>query len=156
MYLFISGDVSKVKCLKDPTSKMSKSAANPMSRIDLQDPADLIKTKIKKSTTDSVSRLLTYDEVNRPGVANLINIHSMITNRKPEDIVQEYENLNKVQYKEKLSEVIIETIEPISKEMTRLLDDRNYLHTVLETGSNRASEIAEKNMKEIKQLVGLR
>lgn len=149
------GDVSKVRCLKDPACKMSKSNPNPMSRIDLQDSADLVATKIKKSVTDSI-RLLSYDPQERPGVANLINMHSLITNTRPEDIVQEFGNLNKVQYKEKVTEVINGTVQPINKEMTRLLSDKHYLHTVLDTGMNRASEIAEVNMKEIKQAVGLR
>ncbi|XP_045197522.2 tryptophan--tRNA ligase, mitochondrial-like isoform X2 [Mercenaria mercenaria] len=150
------GDVSKVRSLKDPTCKMSKSDVNSMSRIDLTDSADLVQSKIKKSTTDSVSRILTYDPENRPGISNLIDIHSLLTDTKPEDIVHQCKDLNKVQYKERVSEIINETIQPINEKMTRLLNDKHYLHTVLKKGAERASEIADRTMTEVKDLVGLR
>lgn len=135
---------------------MSKSDPNAMSRIDLTDSADLIQLKIKKSTTDSVSRTVTYDPDQRPGVSNLINIHSLLTREKPEDIVKQCKDFDKVKYKEKVSTVINETVQPISSEMTRLLNDRHFLYTVLQKGAEKATEIADVTMMEVKKFVGLR
>ncbi|KAL4232931.1 Tryptophan--tRNA ligase [Mactra antiquata] len=148
--------MSKVRSLKDPTSKMSKSDVNATSRIDLTDSTKDVELKIKGSTTDSVSRQLSYDPKARPGVSNLIDIHCLLTDLTPERVVELCHDYNKVKYKELLADIINERIQPISDEMSRLLSDKHHLNTVLNTGCEKASEIAQCTMKEVKSLVGLR
>ena len=57
-------------------------------------------------------------------------------------------------FKEKLSDLLIEKIEPISKEIKKLLNDEQYLDAILLEGSKKADKIASKKIIEIKQLVG--
>ena len=133
---------------------MSKSDRNQLSRIDLTDSPELVQKKIMKSVTDSTSTL-TYDPENRPGVANLINIHSSLADISTNQIVEDIANLNKVQYKQFVAEVINTEIQPISKEITRLLGDKDYLQSVLRNDAEKATEIAEKTMTEVKQKVGI-
>ena len=133
---------------------MSKSDRNQLSRIDLTDSPELVQKKIMKSVTDSTSTL-TYDPENRPGVANLINIHSSLADISTNQIVEDIANLNKVQYKQFVAKVINTEIQPISKEITRLLGDKDYLQSVLRNGAEKATEIAEKTMTEVKQKVGI-
>ena len=133
---------------------MSKSDKNQQSRIDLTDSAELVQKKIMKSMTDATSAL-TYDPEKRPGVANLINIHSSLAEISTNQIVEDNTNLNKVQYKQLVAEVINAEIQPISKEVTRLLGDKDYLQSVLRDGADKATEIAEKTMTEVKQKVGI-
>ena len=149
--------MAKVKSLKEPTAKMSKSDPNPITRIDLMDSVQDIQLKLRKATTDNISREITYDPENRLGLANLIDIHSAITGTKVEDVVSEIrsQGLSKKEYKEHLAEVINNVVQPINTEMQRLLSNRDYLQAVLKTGAERASEIAEMTMKEARQLVGL-
>ena len=68
------------------------------------------------------------------------------------NVRQQYSSQKPLQ--EKLSEVLIEKIEPISKEIKRLLEDKNYLDSILLEGSNKADKIAAKKIKEMKDLVG--
>ena len=133
---------------------MSKSDKNQLSRIDLTDSAELVQKKIMKSMTDATSAL-TYDLDNRPGVANLINIHSSLAEISTNQIVEDNAKLNKVQYKQLVADVINAEIQPISKEVIRLLGDRDYLQSVLRNGADKATEIAEKTMTEVKQKVGI-
>ena len=133
---------------------MSKSDTNQRSRIDLTDSPDIVTTKLKKAVSDT-TRTISYDPENRPGIANLISIHSALTDIPPEQIVDESTSLDKVGYKMKVAEVVNEAIQPISKEIARLLADRDYLQNVLKLGAEKASEIADKTMTEVKQKVGI-
>ena len=133
---------------------MSKSDKNELSRIDLTDSAELVQKKIMKSVTDGISAL-TFDPENRPGVANLMNIHSSLAEISTNQIVEDNASLNKVQYKQLVADVINAEIQPISKEVTRLLGDKDYLQKVLRNGAEKATEIAENTMTEVKQKVGI-
>lgn len=84
-----------------------------------------------------------------------MNIHSSLADISPNQAVEESVSLNTVGYKEKVSEVINEAIQPISMEITKLLGDKDYLQTVLKMGAEKASEIAENTMTEVKQKVGI-
>jgi len=154
---YFAGEVAKIRSLRDPSSKMSKSDDNDMSRIDLSDSTDLVYKKITKAMTDSVSRVVTYDPDLRPGLSNLIDLHMTLTGKSSEEIVSfaQNQNLNKKTYKEYLASVVNEQIQPINSEMQRLLSDRGHLSAVLKVGQEKASSIAEKTMKEVKHLVGL-
>lgn len=133
---------------------MSKSDLNDLSRIDLTDGPDIIHKKIKKAVTDNTSSI-SYDPENRPGVANLINIHSSLADIPTNDIVEQSAGLNKVEYKQKVADIINDEIQPISKEITKLLGDKYYLQTVLRMGADKAIEIAEKTMNEVRPKVGI-
>lgn len=90
----IADDLSaRIKSLRDPTKKQSKSDPDPKSRITLRDTPDQMLKNIKRAITDFTSEV-TYDPENRPGVANLITIHSLTTNLTPQQICEEAKNLN--------------------------------------------------------------
>lgn len=90
--VIFTDNAGRIKSLRDPTKKMSKSDTDIKSRLDLTDTPDVLLNKIKKALTDFTSEV-TYDPNNRPGVANLINIHSMLTGKTPEEICKEAEGL---------------------------------------------------------------
>ncbi|KAK0053595.1 tryptophan--tRNA ligase mitochondrial-like isoform X1 [Biomphalaria pfeifferi] len=151
------GDVGRIKSLRNPTSKMSKSEPNDKSRIDLTDSPDVIKMKVKKAVTDFTSQI-SYDPDNRPGVSNLIDIHMALTDLSHDEVVEEsfLQAEDTSLYKERLAEVIIEKLSPIRKEILRLQADKGYLLDVLRKGSEKASTIAENTIKDVRQYVGLR
>ncbi|TPP64750.1 Tryptophanyl-tRNA synthetase, partial [Fasciola gigantica] len=63
----------EIHSLREPTKKMSKSDSSPGSVILLTDNPDTIRAKIRRSQTDSLPGV-SYDEVERPGLSNLIRI----------------------------------------------------------------------------------
>lgn len=79
---------SRIRNLRDPVKKMSKSHPDPRGRIDITDEPDVIVEKVKKSVTDCTS-ILTYDLDNRPGVSTLLAMHSLISGLLPEEICEE-------------------------------------------------------------------
>lgn len=76
---------------------MSKSCPDPKSRLDLTDGPDILLNKVKKSITDFTSQV-TYDPDNRPGIANLIKIHSLLTGKSTEKICEEAEGIDTGKY----------------------------------------------------------
>jgi len=151
----IQKQFSRIMSLKDGTKKMSKSDPSDLSRINLTDNKDEILNKIKKAKTDAlplpgeIKNLL-----ERPEVENLLGIYSSLKNQNLESSVSEFSGKNFSEFKEKLSDALTEKIEPISKEIKRLLNDEKYLDSILLAGSVKANKIASKKIKEIKELVG--
>ena len=90
----------------------------------------------------------------RPEAANLLGIYSSLKNQNLEKSIKEFNGKNFSEFKEKLSEILIERIEPISKEIKKLLKDEKYLDDILLEGSQKAGEIASKKIKGIKEIVG--
>ena len=135
--------------------KMSKSDPSNLSRINLTDNKDEILNKVKKAKTDPLQMPENIKNlIERPEAENLLSIYSSLKNQNLENSVKEFEGKNFSIFKEKLSDLLIEKIEPISKEIKKLLNDEQYLDAILLEGSNKADKIASKKIIEIKQLVG--
>jgi len=134
---------------------MSKSDPSDLSRINLTDDKDQILNKIKKAKTDP---LPLPEEIKnlaeRPEAENLLEIYSSLKNQKLENSINEFNGKNFSEFKKKLSDILIETINPISKEIKKLLNDEKYLDIILLEGSVKADKIASKKIKKIKELVG--
>ena len=97
---------------------------------------------------------MTYEPEKRPGVANLINIHSSIMEKTPEDIVNENSTLDVGQYKLILAETIIEHLKPIKRKIDEYLNAPEYLKALLDDGSMKAQEIADNTLKEVNSKIG--
>jgi tryptophanyl-tRNA synthetase len=151
----IQKQFSRIMSLKDGMKKMSKSDPSDLSRINLTDEKDEIYNKIKRAKTDTMSMPMDIkDLVERPEAENLLGIYSSLKNQKLENSIDDFKGKQFSEFKEKLSEVLIEKIEPISKEVKKLLKDEKYLDEILLKGSEKADKIASKKVKEIKKLVG--
>ena len=151
----IQKEFSRIMSLRDGTKKMSKSEISDLSRINLTDSKDLIINKIKKAKTDSLPISANIEELEaRPEAKNLIGIYSSLTNSSMKKSTQIFEGKNFSEFKQKLSEALVDKIEPISTEIKKLLDDKSYLDNTLLEGVERANIIASKKIKRIKEIVG--
>jgi len=141
--------------LKDGTNKMSKSDASDLSRINLTDSKDEILNKIKKAKTDNDP--LPDDDKNlgkRPEVENLLGIYSSLSGQSLKNSINEFSGKNFSEFKEKLAELVVEKISPISIEINKLQKDISYIDKILSEGGNRANLIAAKKVKEMKEIIG--
>jgi len=151
----IQKQFSRIMSLKDGTKKMSKSDPSDLSRINLTDEKDEIYNKIKKARTDPMQMPTDINDLNkRPEAENLLGIYSSLRNQKLEISVNEFNGKQFSEFKEKLSEALIEKIEPISKEVKKLINDEKYLDEILLNGAKKADKIAIKKIRKIKELVG--
>ena len=91
---------------------------------------------------------------NRPEVLNLLEIFSSLSNQSVEKSKNEFSGKNFSDFKEKLSNLLVEKIEPISKEIKRLLSEEKYLDEILLEGTQKANEFASIKVKEMKKIIG--
>ena len=151
----IQRQFSRIMSLKDGLKKMSKSDLSDLSRINLKDNKDLIINKIKKAKTDPNPIPNNNEELkNRPEAANLIGIYSSLKNQNIDTTLKEFGGKNFSEFKNNLSEQLIDKISPISKEINNLLNNPDYLDKILLNGAEKANDIAEKKVKEIKKIIG--
>ena len=151
----IQKKLSRVMSLRDGKKKMSKSEESEYSRIDLKDSEDEIKKKIKKAKTDSLPIPEKVSDLkDRPEALNLLNIFSFLKNSSLEDTLNLMQGKDFSKFKNELSDIVISVVCPIGKKINSLKKDKPYLMKVLKEGTSKASLIAEKNLKEIKEIVG--
>ena len=134
---------------------MSKSDPSDQSRINITDTKDQIVNKIRKAKTDSkpLSENVS-DLVDRPELKNLLGIFSSLQNQDLEVSITEFAGKNFSELKEKLAEVLVEKIHPISNEINKLLKDYKYIDEILLKGCVKAEKISKKKVSEIKTKIG--
>ena len=151
----IKDEFSRIMSLKDGLKKMSKSELSDLSRINLSDNKDQIINKIKKAKTDPLPLPSNEEELNkRPETKNLVGIYCSLTNSKLDESIQKFSGKNFSDFKEELSQVLVDKIGPISSEIEKLLKERSYLDRILEEGHEKAHEIASKKIKKIHEIMG--
>ena len=147
--------LSRVMSLRDGKKKMSKSEESDYSRIHLNDSEDAISKKIQKAKTDSLPIPASKEELkNRPEAANLLNIYSFVTNSDLEKILNEMNGKDFSKFKKSLTEALVATICPIGKKIKKLQDNQDHLLKILKQGTSKAESISEKNLVDIKEIVG--
>ena len=152
----ISKNISRIMSLRDGTKKMSKSEESDYSRINLKDSADEINQKIKKAKSDTVpipSEIQSLDK--KPEALNLLTIYAELTKNSLEKVISEMSGKEYSFLKTKLAEVLVNEITPVGKEIQKLLKDRSHLKNILKKGTEKANIIAEENLKNIREKVGL-
>lgn len=143
----------KIKDLKDPSKKMSKSEENPNGVIALLDDEKSIRKKIMGATTDSEMNVH-FDEVNKPGISNLMNIYSALSNKTIEEIEKEFEGQNYGTFKKKIADIVVETLIPIQERYHELLNS-DELDLILDEGITKSKDIAKNKYIEMKKKMGL-
>ena len=151
----IQKEFSRIMSLKDGSKKMSKSEISDLSRINLTDDKDQIINKIKKAKTDPLPMPNDIKELNeRLEAKNLLGIYSSLTNSTLQSSVDMFAGKNFSEFKQNLADKLVVKIEPISKEIKKLLSDKKFLDEILLDGVEKANEIASKKIKRIKEIVG--
>jgi tryptophanyl-tRNA synthetase len=149
---YISKVGAKVMSLQDPTSKMSKSDDNENSYILLNDKPDDIMRKFKRAVTDSIGIVNYSDE--QPGIRNMLDIISKITEEPVQKIVERYNGRGYADLKVETAEVVMEELLPIREEAEKLMKDKEYLQKIYQSGAEKAEEIARKTLRKVYKKVG--
>nr|XP_057938815.1 tryptophan--tRNA ligase, mitochondrial [Doryrhamphus excisus] len=147
------GTTQKVKSLRDPSVKMSKSDPQAMAAIGITDSPDDIALKIRRAVTDFTSEV-TYDPVARPGVSNLVTIHAAAAGIGVDEAVTRAAGADTAAYKAMVAEAVIQRLAPIREEVLRLREERPHLEAVLDAGRRRARRLATPTLQEVRRRLG--
>jgi len=144
---------ARIMSLSDPNKKMSKSDETNKGCIYLLDDLKLARKKIMSAVTDSVG-IIQLDKVNQPGLYNLIEIASSLTNRSMQEIADEFSNQGYGKLKGYVADVVCTELEKIQNKYNEIINSHT-LEKVLLEGANKASIIADKTLNEVKNKIGL-
>ncbi len=149
----ISETGTKIKDLKDPTKKMSKSEENPNGVILMLDEENAIRKKIMGATTDS-EMSVHFDEEKKPGISNLMNIYAALKEKTIDEIETEFQGENYGTFKKKVADAVVETLLPIQERYHELLHS-NELDHILDQGIAKSRKIAKNKYQDMAKKMGL-
>jgi tryptophanyl-tRNA synthetase len=142
----------RIMSLQNPNAKMSKSDPDPGSRILVLDPPDVIRTKVKRSVTDSGSEVrLDWDE--KPGISNLLEVMSLFSGTPIPALVIEYGSSGYGRFKEAVAEAVIAGLTPIREAYAAL--DPGEVEATMRRNAATARERAEEYQQRVRRRVGL-
>ncbi|KAL1138320.1 hypothetical protein AAG570_008384, partial [Ranatra chinensis] len=144
----------RIRSLREPDRKMSKSHADAKSRIELADSPDVITAKIRKAVTDFTSSL-SFEPNSRPGVSNLVALYSLATGKTTGQTCEEFAHFDTGKFKLVVADAVIAHLKPIREEIIRLNNAPEFLEKCLSEGAEKANIIAEDTWSEVCQKIGL-
>jgi tryptophanyl-tRNA synthetase len=141
----------KILDLQDPAAKMSKTS--PAGVIDLlEDPASIAK-KIRRAVTDT-DTVVRADEANKPGVTNLLTIHSAFSGKSIAELEEAFAGKGYGDFKAEVADVVVAALTPFQERYHRWINDVEGLDTILAEGAERARSVAQKTMADVRDRVG--
>jgi tryptophanyl-tRNA synthetase len=144
---------ARIKSLTEPTKKMAKSDDSPKSYIALLDDLNQVRSKIKSAVTDSEASIY-FDEVNKPGISNLLTIYASLKQMTIEEASIKFKSFTYQDFKHEVAEAVVETLEPIQKAYKEIiLTDR--VEQVLSEGKLKAKHIASIKINKVYKKLGL-
>jgi tryptophanyl-tRNA synthetase len=146
--------LAKINDLQDPNSKMSKSAASMSGVIELLDSSDVILKKFKSSVTDA-GKEIKYDEKSKPGISNLLTIHSAFSGKSITEVENEFSDKGYGDFKTAVAEVVNSELAPIREKTATLMQDPAELTRILKIGGEKANHVASETLKKVYEAIGL-
>ena len=145
---------AKINDLQEPTAKMSKSAASNSGVIDILDSTDINVKKIKSAVTDT-GKEIKFDEKNKPGISNLLTIHSSLSGKTIAELENEFAGKGYGDFKGAVAEVVTSYFEPVRTKAQELLADEGELLKILHQGRDKARTVAAATVKKVYDALGL-
>jgi len=145
-------EAAKICDLQTPTAKMSKSLPDAGTINLLDDPKRLAK-KIRSAVTDSGSQVR-FDEIDKPGVSNLLTIYSALSGRSVADLEDAYAGKGYGDFKKDVADVVVEFVTPVQRRVQSYLNDPAALDEILRAGADRARGVAAATMELVRDRVG--
>jgi tryptophanyl-tRNA synthetase len=143
----------KIYDLQDPTAKMSKSSESQAGVIDLLEDPKSIRKKIKSAVTDT-GRQVVADPANKPGITNLLTIHTAFTGQSVAEVEAAYAGKGYGDFKSDTADIVVDALTPFQERYRRWADDPEALDTILAAGAERARAVAELTMADVRERVG--
>ncbi|MFL6056010.1 MAG: tryptophan--tRNA ligase [Actinoallomurus sp.] len=150
---YILKAAAKITDLQEPTAKMSKSSSSPQGIVDLLDEPGPLRKKIMRAVTDTGTEIKA-DEANKPGITNLLRIHSALSGTAIEDLERHFAGQGYGTLKKELAQIVLDTFEPIRERTAKLLSDEAELDRMLAVGADRARAVARETMETVRDRVG--
>ena len=151
---FILKTAAKIQDLQDPSAKMSKSSGSSAGVLELMDTPESNAKKIKSATTDA-GREIRFDEKEKPGISNLLTIHSALSGQSIESLEAEFAGKGYGDFKGAVADVVVEYLRPIRARALELLENEDHLIQILHAGSAKATQSASITLQKAYKHLGV-
>src|SRR5215218_7128430 len=151
---YILPSVGRIADLAEPGAKMSKSLSSPTGIIELLDEPAVNIRKIKSAVTDS-GREIIFDELNKPGVSNLLTILAALTGKSIDALVEQFAGRGYGDLKSAVADAVTEFAVPYRNRTFQLMEERGELETILAKGADRARDVASATLADVYGKVGV-
>ena len=148
----IPAGAARVMDLQSPDKKMSKSLP-PAGCVNLLDEPAVTAKKIRSAVTDT-GREVVADPVEKPGITNLLTIHSALSGTSIPELEERFAGRGYGDLKKELAEVVVDFVTPVRQRTQELLDDPAELQRTLARGAARAREVATRTVADVYDKVG--
>lgn len=142
---------ARIMSLSDPSKKMSKS--DPKGDVFLKDDKKTIRRKIMSAVTDCGSEV-TYDPMEKPGIANLLTIYGALEGYGPEKAAEVFKGCRYGDFKKAVADRVIAELEPFQARYAEIRSSGEYLG-VLRDGAKKAKQKARETLLRVQKAVGL-
>jgi len=151
---FILKQGAKIYDLQNPIAKMSKSSDSAAGLIEILDTPEVNAKKIKSAVTDA-GREIKFDEKEKPGVSNLLSIHSALSGQTISELENLFSGKGYGDLKGEVADVVVEYLKPIRAKTLELLSDESHLLALLAEGAAKAHHVASTTLSKAYSNVGL-
>ena len=151
---YILKTAAKINDIQEPTAKMSKSAGSAAGVIEIMDTPEANLKKIKSAMTDA-GREVKYDVAEKPGISNLLTIHSALSGRTIAELENEFDGKGYGDFKAAVADVVVEYLRPIRAKAMELLEDEKHLLQILHQGSEKARAVAQETIENTYKNLGV-
>lgn len=151
----VKKEAGRIMSLSNPLSKMSKSDGDQSGCVGLLDEPDVIREKFKKAITDSGKEII-YDPEKKPAISNLLTIYSAFSGKSVKELWAQYNDASGyAEFKMDVAQAVIAALADFQKKYQELKNDASYLEKVIRDGAQKARQIAELTIKEVKEKIGI-
>lgn len=145
---------TRIRSLRNPENKMSKSVEDPAGTIQLSDKPDQAAKKVMGATTDSIGSI-NFDWQKQPGITNLLQMLSLLTNKSQQEVNSQW--IGKTSYgdlKKDVANAVSATLAELQTSFDKI--DDNALQNKLTASEAAMCKIATDKLYEVQKAVGLR
>jgi tryptophanyl-tRNA synthetase len=149
--VIIRKEGARIMSLTDPEKKMSKSSSTPASYIALLDEPSAAAKKIMRATTD-LGSAIKYDKDNKPGISNLLTIHSFLSGLTIKQLEKDYDGKGYGDFKKDLAELVKDFLTAYQQRYNSYTDEQ--IKKLLKDGAEKLKPLAQKTLNQVKEKIG--
>ena len=144
---------ARIMDLQDPERKMSTTGSEERGLIFVDDDERAVLKKVKSAVTDSGSDVRRAPD--KAGITNLIEILAVIEGASPEEIERRFEGQGYGAFKQAVADAVVEYLRPVRERYLQIRPDEPALESMLAGGADRAREMAEETLREVRRAMGV-
>jgi tryptophanyl-tRNA synthetase len=144
---------ARIMNLQEPTSRMSTTYGAEQGTVYILDEADAVRKKVRSAVTDSGTEVRRGPD--KEGIANLIDILSVVRGVAPEEIEREFEGSGYGDFKGAVADAVVDYLAPTRERYAELRADESAIDAALAAGAEKARGIAADTLADVRDAMGI-